>query len=171
MTDIATVNVASLARRLIALFYDGLMLFAVLIFASALTLPFRDKELHSAYQPLLTLYFIAVAFSFFGWFWTHGGQTIGMRAWRLKLEQNKGTPLTWRNALLRFMLSLPLWLYVLFVSLMGYLPHNSSLANMQSVPAWVFYVIAIVWIILDNLPNNWRDRLSHTHIIVLPKPG
>ncbi len=172
MPDITTPTIASLARRLITLVYDGLVLFAVLIFASALTLPFRDQSLHSAYQPLLSLYFLGVTFCFFGWFWTHGGQTLGMRAWRLRLEQKNSSLLTWRSALLRFILSLPLWLFILAVILLGYVPRSNTdttLATLRSLPTWPFYLVAIVWIIIDNVPNNWRDHLTHTRVIVLPK--
>lgn len=168
MPDITTPPIASLARRLITLVYDGLVLFAVLIFASALTLPFRDIA-HSAYQPLLTLYFSGVTFCFFGWFWIHGGQTLGMRAWRLRLEQKNSSLLTWRGALLRFMLSMPLWLYLLAVILLGYVPRNSSITAFANLPTWPFYLLGSVWIIIDYLPNNWRDRLTHTRVIVLPK--
>jgi uncharacterized RDD family membrane protein YckC len=172
MSNIATLNIASLARRLITLLYDSLVLFAVLVFASALTLPFRDKELFSAYQPLLTLYFVAVSFLFFGWFWTHGGQTLGMRAWRLKLVQHNGDALRWRHALLRFLVSVPLWLYILVVIVLVFAPHNNtvgSLSLLHNVPAPVLYLIGGGWLILDHLPNNWRDRLTHSRVVVVPK--
>ncbi|OGI41569.1 MAG: hypothetical protein A2150_00620 [Candidatus Muproteobacteria bacterium RBG_16_64_11] len=40
-------------------------------------------------------------FLFYGWFWTRGGQTLGMRAWRLRLTRADGGPVTWRRAALR----------------------------------------------------------------------
>ena len=46
-------------------------------------------------------YLIAVGCIFFVWFWTHGGQTLGMRAWRLKVQRMDGSSITLLQALLR----------------------------------------------------------------------
>lgn len=43
---------------------------------------------------------------FFVWFWRNGGQTIGMRAWRLRLFSTTEQPLTYRRALWRTLCSL-----------------------------------------------------------------
>ena len=49
------------------------------------------------YQAVLL--FVVVVF--FCLFWTWRGQTVGMLAWRLRVERSDGTLLTWRDALLR----------------------------------------------------------------------
>jgi uncharacterized RDD family membrane protein YckC len=93
----------SLPRRLAAIFYDILLLFALLFFASMIVVvPFgitMDHPLHSLY----VVYIYVVSFIFFGWFWTHGGQTLGMRAWRVRVQRHDGRSLTWRHALVRFL--------------------------------------------------------------------
>ncbi|GAC16121.1 RDD family protein [Aliiglaciecola lipolytica] len=43
---------------------------------------------------------------FFLWFWRNGGQTIGMRAWRLRLFSLTDEPLSYRRALMRIVFSL-----------------------------------------------------------------
>ncbi len=43
---------------------------------------------------------------FFLWFWKRGGQTIGMRAWRLRIYNTKDTPITWGRLILRLIASL-----------------------------------------------------------------
>ncbi|NMH59788.1 RDD family protein [Alteromonas sp. MYP5] len=43
---------------------------------------------------------------FFLWFWKRGGQTIGMRAWRLKIYNTQDTPITWTRLVLRLIASL-----------------------------------------------------------------
>ena len=46
-------------------------------------------------------YLITVVCCFFVWFWTHGGQTLGMRAWRLKVQRMDGSSITFLQALIR----------------------------------------------------------------------
>jgi uncharacterized RDD family membrane protein YckC len=83
--------------------YDALLLFALLFFASlVVVVPFEVTLEHPLY-PLYVVYVYAISFAFFGWFWTHGGQTLGMRAWRFRVEPDNGHAMTWRHALLRFL--------------------------------------------------------------------
>ena len=42
---------------------------------------------------------------YFGWFWSHGGQTVAMKAWRIRVLCVDGGPLTLGRALLRFALA------------------------------------------------------------------
>lgn len=43
---------------------------------------------------------------FFLWFWRNGGQTIGMRAWRLRLFSTTDNPMGYGRALLRILASM-----------------------------------------------------------------
>jgi uncharacterized RDD family membrane protein YckC len=88
----------------------------------------------------LQIFLFAAPAFFFAWFWTHGGQTLGMRAWRLKLLDRSGAVVTWRQSLVRYAGA---WLSLLAFGL-GYL--------------WV-------WIDRDGLA--WHDRLSNTRIVML----
>ena len=71
---------ATLFRRLAALFYDSLLLLAVWFIATALLLPFTSGEAIRPHNPLLSSYLLFISFFFYGWFWIHGGQTLGMSA-------------------------------------------------------------------------------------------
>lgn len=44
---------------------------------------------------------VAAIWFFYAWFWYDGGQTLGMRSWRLKVESNDGQPLTFKRTGLR----------------------------------------------------------------------
>ncbi|KPZ64424.1 RDD family protein [Pseudoalteromonas sp. P1-16-1b] len=44
---------------------------------------------------------VLVGLVFFGYFWTKSGQTIGMRAWRLKVQTNQGSLISWPQAIIR----------------------------------------------------------------------
>lgn len=97
-----------LIRRLMSIVYDTLLLAAVL-FVAGLPTAFIDIPAGTLGSHLLWLYMLSVAFAFFGWFWTHGGQTLGMKTWRIRVEQLDGSAITWRRALLRFAAALFSW--------------------------------------------------------------
>ena len=66
-----------------AIVYDLFLLTAVLFVATAIALPLNAGAAFTSGQYLYPVYLLAVSFLFFGWFWTHGGQTLGMRAWKI----------------------------------------------------------------------------------------
>ncbi|KPV90532.1 RDD family protein [Pseudoalteromonas sp. P1-30] len=44
---------------------------------------------------------VSVTLVFFGYFWTKSGQTIGMRAWRLKVQTSEGSLISWPQSIVR----------------------------------------------------------------------
>jgi uncharacterized RDD family membrane protein YckC len=92
---------ASLPRRLAALLYDSLLLGAVLFCATFIVVILRGGHAVAPETWWFDLYLAGLAYLFYGWFWTHGGQTLGMRAWRIRVERLDGRPLRWRDALFR----------------------------------------------------------------------
>lgn len=132
-------------HRLAAIFYDSWLVAAIwLIGATAETfiragLGIGDDG--GSRWPLQAFLLLSPAV-FFGWFWTHGGQTLGMRAWRLKLLDSSGNPVTWRQSLIRYGAA---WLSLLALGL-GYL-----------------------WVWIDPQGLSWHDRLSGTRLVVLQK--
>ena len=93
-----------IARRLAGMLYEAVLLFAIAYFAGfAFHFASRgapiEGALRLAYQALLCAVFAA----YFLWCWLRGGQTLAMKAWRLRLVR-----VTPRRALLRFALALVL---------------------------------------------------------------
>ncbi len=131
-----------LFRRLAALFYDSLLLLGVWFIASAIPLFFTHGETLKGNNPLFTLYMIIVTMLFFGWFWRHGGQTLGMRAWRLRIEHEDGGVISWAQVLLRCLAAVP----SLALGGLGY---------------W--------WMLWDRENRSWHDRFSHTRIVMTDK--
>jgi uncharacterized RDD family membrane protein YckC len=91
-----------LARRLASMLYEALLLFAVAFFA-AWVFYFasggRDASAGALRYELQA--FIALVFAiYFLWCWLRGGQTLAMKAWRIRLQG--ATP---RRALLRLALA------------------------------------------------------------------
>ena len=96
---------ASLFKRLAAIGYDGLLLIAILFIATAITLPLNSGEAIRNGHPLfpfLVFYWFIVSFIFYGWFWTHGGQTLGLKTWNLQLINPDNKKITWSQAFVRF---------------------------------------------------------------------
>ena len=157
---------AGILRRLAALFYDGLLLFSVIFVATALLLPFTGGEAIEAGSFFLRAYLLTIAFLFFAWFWTHGGQTLGMRAWRLRLVCQDGGRLGWGNALLRYLCGLGL-LVPLFAGLILQPAHEarSAVVVLGVLPP----LAAFLWIRRDSKRRAWHDRASGTRVIHEPK--
>jgi len=77
-----------LLRRIAAFLYDSLLLFALFFFVTGVAIQFNEGR--AIESGLYQLALLPVAALFFFWFWNHGGQTLGMRAWRIKLVNNDG---------------------------------------------------------------------------------
>ena len=157
-------------RQLVAALYDSLLLTAVLFLAMALLLLLGRGRMPTESQPLLSLYLLAVSFLFFGGFWTHGGQTLGMRAWKLRLQRLDGGPVDWWQSLLRFLTALPAWLvFIVGVARTAGAPLHSRpwLEPLNAVPGWAVLGFGLLWLWWDHRPGNWRSRLSGTEVFDL----
>lgn len=134
---------AGLGRRLAALCYDLLLLVGALVVLTLLVLVIRGGR---AIEPG-TLWFDAVlgagALVFFVWFWTHGGQTLGMTAWRIELRSHAGGPVTLRQAVVRFVAA---WLSLLACGL------------------------GFAWSLVDARHRAWHDLIAGT-IVVRKEPS
>ena len=92
----------ALLRRLAALVYDALLLFALLFAATVPVLILTGGQAVGPNEPGFTVWLLAVSYVYLGWCWTRSGQTLGMRAWRMRVRTRDGRRLGWRHALARF---------------------------------------------------------------------
>lgn len=134
-------------RRFGAMSYDTLLIIAVMMVVTAVFLPFTGGEaitadrvgaLEFVYQGAL----IAIVVGFFTWFWTRSGQTVGMTAWRLKVERSDGAVLTWTDACKRLA---------------------------AACVSWLPLGLGFFWIWIDRDHLAWHDRWTNTQVVVLPK--
>ena len=102
----ARIREASLGKRCLSMIYETLLLGAVLLAGALLFSAFTRQIDPTLVRPLLQLYLVAVCGGYFVWHWLHGGQTLAMRAWRIKLVTCDGTPLTLRHGIYRFVFAL-----------------------------------------------------------------
>jgi uncharacterized RDD family membrane protein YckC len=137
-----------LSRRLAAMLYDALLVFGLLLLASmVVTLPVGMLAGEAASQALaekllFQLWLALVPPAFFLLFWLKGGQTLGMRSWRLRVVRDDGSPLQWPDAVKRLLCALLSWL-----------------------PLGLGYL----WVLVDRDGLAWHDRLSGTRLILLAK--
>lgn len=116
--------------------YDGMVLCAVLMIAGAAWV-----ALHRAAVPpgdwTFRAFLVAVCAVFYAGFWSRG-ETLGLRAWKLRIEGPDGRPPGWGRALLRFAAALLSW-----------------------APAG----LGFWWILVDPDRLAWHDRLSRTRLV------
>jgi uncharacterized RDD family membrane protein YckC len=102
---------ATLWLRCAAALYDLFPLIGLWMLTTALALLVAHGDVDVAhpslaYRTSLQLALLAVTAAYFVLSWSRGGQTIGMRAWRLRVVDAEGRSLPWTRALLRFVLAL-----------------------------------------------------------------
>jgi len=135
-----TVVPAPLWRRLTAMLYDGLIVIALLMFATAIVLPFNQGDAFSAGNVLLQLYLALVILGFFVVFWRFGGQTLGMRAWKIKITNSRSnSPPSFAQLVVRAVVA---------------------------VPALLLGGLGLWWMLIDGEKRALHDRASQTHLVV-----
>ena len=153
-------------RRLAALTYDSMLVVAIVMAATALLLPITGGEAidgMSLGTALYQIYLLAVVFGFFAICWTRGGQTLGMRAWRLRLLRADGRGVTLRDAGLRYVAALMAWIPLVLVLLYSYQLDVLWLA-------WVPVTGVFLWSLGGRERPAWHERLSRTRMLLEPTP-
>lgn len=141
-TDLDGVWPAGLTRRLLAMTYDALVLLAIWMLVGFIAVAFNDGEANES--PLFHSILLVVTFAFFAYFWTRAGMTLGMQAWRLRVQSVEGRPLTLLECLARFVTAI--------VSLAAF-----------GLGYW--------WVLFDSEKRSWPDIVSRSRVVVLPKPA
>jgi uncharacterized RDD family membrane protein YckC len=138
---------AGFGRRLAALIYDGFLLVALLMIFTGGALFFT----HGAAIELTTagnwvyVYragLILVIAGYYALNWLHSGQTLGMRAWRLRAVSDSYHALSWSAVVLR--------------AIFGFI-------------AWAPAALGVLWLYLDPEHLALHDRLSRTRVVRLPR--
>ena len=92
----------------------------------------------SLVRPVFQLYLLAVTGAYFMYCWTHGGQTLPMKTWRIRVVTRDGGPLGSMHAARRFLCAFA----------------SAGLGG-----------IGFVWALVDRDRQFLHDRLAGTQII------
>jgi uncharacterized RDD family membrane protein YckC len=138
--------------RLVAYIFDGIIIGivvsviaiigSIVIFLGA---TYEDDRVVSVSAPsavigsIILFVSVVVGILYFPYFWSHGGSTLGMRPFNLRVVRDSdGGPIGWGTAFLRL---LGLW-----------------------VAGLVFY-LGYIWIFIDKRRRGWQDLIAGTVMI------
>jgi uncharacterized RDD family membrane protein YckC len=129
---------AAIWRRVAALCYDLLLLTAIMVCFTLVVLGIRVGNPVPPGSWWFPLCLLTIAAAFFSGFWAHGGQTVGMRTWRIRVVRADGGALTLPQALARFT-----------AGIVALLPAGLGL--------W--------WSVFDAAKRGWHDRWTGTRVV------
>jgi uncharacterized RDD family membrane protein YckC len=166
---------APLWRRLAAACYDALLLLAIWVVTLLASLFVHQLFALARNDHANALALFLAGLGFFGWSWTHGGQTLGMRAWRLQLRRGNGATVRWPVAAARYALMLMMWLAGLVLLVLPQLPPAWAAQvphHPQVLTACATLTLA-GWLLplLDRRRRGLQDRLTSTEVLLLPRAG
>lgn len=107
---------AGFFKRIAAIIYDSLIVVVLAMVVTFINLMlvdvlgsngvidmtgYQDPSAFLNSQWWFKLEIVLAIWFFYAWFWYDGGQTLGMRSWRLKLESDNEQPLTFKRSGLR----------------------------------------------------------------------
>ena len=149
MNAFEVIGPAPLWRRFAAMAYDSVLIAAIWMVVAFVVLSLFGIEeartidgeavvLDPLYKNTLFIAMLLSAFTFFAWFWSHSGQTLGMQAWKIKVQNPDGTAADLKSCLIRFVLA-P-------VSLL-------------------FFGLGYITALFDTQRRTWHDKVSKTCIV------
>lgn len=141
-TDLDSVWPAGLGRRLGAMLYDLLLVMAIWILLGFGAVAINQGEANET--PLFRSLLFVTTFAFFAFFWMRAGMTLGMQAWRLRVQTLEGDNITLVQSLLRFL---------------------AACASLLTLG------LGYWWILFDGQRRSWSDIVSGTQVVVIPKAG
>ena len=153
---------AGLFRRLAAMFYDSMLLFGVLFVATGVFQavngfvtgqpsslpPLEAEQVVHHVEPasggiIYQLYLLLTIYCFFAWFWRRNGQTLGMQAWRLRVENTDGSSI-------------------------GYA--KSAVRMLAAIVSLACFGAGYWWLLFSKHKTTWHDQWSNSRVVLLPKP-
>lgn len=144
-------------RRLAAFAYDALLLAAMwMIAAMAITVTNQLMPIPSS-GGLMRLAMGLIGLAFFCWFWVHGGQTLGMRAWRLRVQHLNGAPVRPTASMLRYM-----------AGLLPVICASYGVARFGT-PALAIVLIAYLPCFFDARRRAFNDLIAGTQVLLLAR--
>ncbi len=153
-------------RRLAAFVYESVLLFGVLMIAGLVYgLVTQQRHALVGLHGLQAFLFLVLGL-YFTWFWSHGGQTIAMKTWHIRLLTQDGKPVGAARAWLRYVLS---WLWFMPALVWAWLAGLHSGAQVGA--ALLVGVVAYAALARFNRQRQFlHDLLARTRLVQTPAP-
>lgn len=144
--------------------YEAVLLFGVLFAAELLfdlsTQNFGQAQLHY----WRNLYLFVILGTYFTYFWRHGGQTLPMQTWHIKIVGDNLQPITLKQACIRYCVA---WMW--FLPALGL----SYAFNIQRSTSFALLLVGVIaWAWSSRFTKNGQflhDKLVGTQIISVGK--
>jgi uncharacterized RDD family membrane protein YckC len=161
----------ALARLLASMLYEGLAVAAILLAGAAAVVGFaaaarggQALQTGPAEQALLQVFLAGLLGAYFVRCWTRGGQTLAMRAWKLRVVMPDGAPLGYGRAAARFALASVIFGPALVAAAYLWRHPEARAAWIAAAPA----LADLAWPLVDRDRRLLHDRLTGTRIIFAP---
>lgn len=125
-------------RRTLCMVYDFLLLLAIWFVASLIFIVIVQDTSFTYFRPIYQFYSLSIIGIYFIWFWTHGGQTLAMQTWKIRVVSKDGKALTIKQAISRYLFA------VIGITSFGF---------------------GIIWALFDRDRQFLHDRLAGTRIV------
>ena len=162
----AAATIAGALRRLAAGLYDALLLLAVFVVLTLLLLALNGgaaitRAAVGRWEYGYVALLLGSVAAYHGSAWTRSGETLGMKAWRIRVEGDDGARLRWRAVLVRLACAAPLYL----VALGGVLAFMARRTGWPLLAACCLPPVAsYTWLIATGR-GTLHDRLSRTRVV------
>jgi uncharacterized RDD family membrane protein YckC len=152
----------ALWRRLACFFYEGVLLFGVVMAAGLLYAIVTGQRNAMQGRLGLVLFLFAVLGAYFVWFWSHSGQTLAMQTWHIRVLTEDGRPVTGTRAIARYLLSY-LWFMPALLALWFTGSGGSRAAVALALTAGVLVYAALTR--LHPQRQYWHDAVCRTRLV------
>lgn len=160
--DPAALPTPGLRRRLAAMLYEGVVLFGVLMVAGLIFSPLVGQHHALEHRLELQAFLFAMLGVYFAWFWSHGGQTVAMKTWHVRLVRTDGQPVSPGQALARYVLS---WLWFMPALLAISVLRLPIAAGSVSAVLLAGMLVYALWSRLLPDRQFMHDRLCKTRLV------
>ncbi len=153
----------TLKRRLLCMIYEGMLLFGVLFLSGYLFDTLTQSRSALTLRHVREAWLFLAMGIYFVWFWTHGGQTLAMKTWHIRVVAADGRPITKQQAGLRYLLC---WMFLLpTLALIGWIGFRGNEVTGSLILAFAF-LLPPFWMKLDRDQQFLHDRILGTRLIV-----
>lgn len=152
--------------------YEAMLLFGVIFIAGWLFSTLLQQRSAIYLRSELQYWLFLVLGMYFVWFWTHGGQTLAMKTWHIRLVSAEGNRVQFWRAVMRYLLS---WLWFLPGLILAWAAHakgwSLALIPLLNLALWAATAFT------NSDRQFLHDRLAGTRLIQVPvspkekKPG